>query len=176
MYSLNVNLASSASNGGSSNLLGVESSCTTPKTPEILNSLIAMTNPFDGYTARNIPRIASCPPGGSDTSSSSTGSPLGSPSCTSPPSVQHTCSQLIKEGLKLTIQTKRRNTGRHLENLDSPRNNKMARREEVSSQDYDYDGLFSPGVGVSQTCLYARCLQLESLKSYIRNPFNAKKR
>jgi hypothetical protein len=67
--------------------------------------------------------------------------------------VQHTCSQLIKEGLKLTIQTKRRNTGRHLENLDSPRNNKMARREEVSSQDYDYDDLFSPGVGVSQTIL-----------------------
>lgn len=151
MYNLNVNVASSAAatSGSSSNLLGVESSCTTPKTPEILNSLIAMTNPFDGYTVRNVPRIASCPPGGSDTSSSSTGSPLGSPSCTSPPSVQHTCSQLIKEGLKLTIQTKRRNTGRHLENLDSPRSNKMARREEVSSQDYDYDDLFSPGVGLT---------------------------
>ena len=135
MYNLNVNVASSAAGGSGSNLLGVESSCTTPKTPEILNSLIAMTNPFDGYTVRNVPRIASCPPGGSDTSSSSAGSPLGSPSCTSPPSVQHTCSQLIKEGLKLTIQTKRRNTGRHLENSDSPRNNKMSRREEVSSHD-----------------------------------------
>lgn len=159
MYNLNVNVASSAAatTGSSANLLGVESSCTTPKTPEILNSLMAMTNPFDGYTVRNVPRIASCPPGASDTSSSSTGSPLGSPSCTSPPSVQHTCSQLIKEGLKLTIQTKRRNTGRHLENLDSPRNNKMARREEVSSQDYDYEDLFSPGVGVSQTWFFALC-------------------
>lgn len=135
MYNLNVNVATSAASSSGSNLLGVESSCTTPKTPEILNSLIAMTNPFDGYTVRNVPRIASCPPGGSDTSSSSAGSPLGSPSCTSPPSVQHTCSQLIKEGLKLTIQTKRRNTGRHLESPDCPRSSKMSRREEVSSRD-----------------------------------------
>ena len=136
MYNLNVNVASSAACSSGSNLLGVESSCTTPKTPEILNSLIAMTNPFDGYTVRNVPRIASCPPGGSDTSSSSAGSPLGSPNCNSPPSVQHTCSQLIKEGLKLTIQTKRRNTGRHLENPDLPRNSKMSRRDEVSSHDW----------------------------------------
>ena len=132
MYNLNVNVASSAAGSSGSNLLGVESSCTTPKTPEILNSLIAMTNPFDGYAMRNVPRIASCPPGGSDTSSSSAGSPLGSPSCTSPPSVQHTCSQLIKEGLKLTIQTKRRNTGRHLEDPDAPRGGKMGKRDEVS--------------------------------------------
>ncbi|XP_069687254.1 activating transcription factor 3 isoform X1 [Periplaneta americana] len=144
MY-LNVNVASSAASGSGSNLLSVEGACTTPKTPEILNSLIAMTNPFDGYSVRNVPRIASCPPGGSDTSSSSAGSPLGSPNCTSPPSVQHTCSQLIKEGLKLTIQTKRRNTGRHLESLDSPHHNKLSKREEVSSQSYDYDDPFSPG-------------------------------
>lgn len=135
MYNLNVNVASSAACSSGSNLLGVESSCTTPKTPEILNSLIAMTNPFDGYTVRNVPRIASCPPGGSDTSSSSAGSPLGSPNCNSPPSVQHTCSQLIKEGLKLTIQTKRRNTGRHLENPDLPRNSKMSRRDELTAED-----------------------------------------
>lgn len=147
MYNLNVNVSSSAAGSSGSNLLGVESSCTTPKTPEILNSLIAMTNPFDGYAVRNVPRIASCPPGGSDTSSSSAGSPLGSPSCTSPPSVQHTCSQLIKEGLKLTIQTKRRNTGRHADNPDSPRGSKMSRRDEVSRISY----LFSPSKGLSQT-------------------------
>ena len=149
MYNLNVNVSTSATSGSSSNLLGVESSCTTPKTPEILNSLIAMSNPFDGYV-RNVPRIASCPPGGSDNSSSSAGSPLGSPNGTSPPSVQHTCSQLIKEGLKLTIQTKRRNTGQNLDCLDSPRSSKMARREEVS----DYDDLFSPGLGVSLISIY----------------------
>lgn len=135
MYNLNVNVSSSAAGSSGSNLLGVESSCTTPKTPEILNSLIAMTNPFDGYAMRNVPRVASCPPGGSDTSSSSAGSPLGSPSCTSPPSVQHTCSQLIKEGLKLTIQTKRRNTGRHIDNLDAPRSSKMTRRDELTAED-----------------------------------------
>ncbi|PSN40623.1 hypothetical protein C0J52_09218 [Blattella germanica] len=147
MYNLNVNVSSSAASGSSSNLLSVENSCTTPKTPEILNSLIAMTNPFDGFV-RNVPRIASCPPGGSDNSNSSgEGS---SPTGNSPPSVQHTCSQLIKEGLKLTIQTKRRNTGRHLECLDSPRSNKMARRDEVSSHEFDYEDLFSPGVGESE--------------------------
>lgn len=33
-------------------LLGIDGSslCTTPKTPEILNSLMAMTNPLDNYT------------------------------------------------------------------------------------------------------------------------------
>jgi hypothetical protein len=153
MYNLNVNVASSAAGSSGSNFLGVENSCTTPKTPEILNSLIAMTNPFDGYGMRNVPRIASCPPGGSDTSSSSGGSPLGSPCCNSPPSVQHTCSQLIKEGLKLTIQTKRRNTGRHLENLDAPRGSKMARRDEVSRLSY----LFSPSIRLSQSWVSKLC-------------------
>ncbi|GLH09243.1 Protein of unknown function [Gryllus bimaculatus] len=38
MYNLNVNVAP-----GAAGLLAVEGSCTTPKTPEILNSLIAMT-------------------------------------------------------------------------------------------------------------------------------------
>lgn len=31
------------------NLLAVETACTTPRTPEILNSLIAMTNPLDDF-------------------------------------------------------------------------------------------------------------------------------
>lgn len=69
-------------------LLGVAESGATPRTPEILNSLMSMTNPFDRL------RAAAVSPQ-SDASSS-------------PPSVQTTCSQLIKEGLKLTIQTKRK--------------------------------------------------------------------
>lgn len=36
-----------------SNLLAVETACTTPRTPEILNSLIAMTNPLDDYNYNN---------------------------------------------------------------------------------------------------------------------------
>lgn len=45
MYNLNVSLAAPQ-------LLGVGPStvsCTTPRTPEILNSVIAMTNPMDTY-------------------------------------------------------------------------------------------------------------------------------
>lgn len=41
--SVNVNL------GAVSNLLAAESAASTPRTPEILNSLIAMTNPLDQY-------------------------------------------------------------------------------------------------------------------------------
>ncbi|XP_039293195.1 activating transcription factor 3-like [Nilaparvata lugens] len=104
MYNLNLAGASG------SNLLSVaggESSCTTPRTPEILNSLIAMSNPFDSYRGGTLgPRLASSPPSGSDTNSTCSS---GSPSCVSPPSVQLTCSKLIKEGLRHTLQTKRRN-------------------------------------------------------------------
>ncbi|KAL1138423.1 hypothetical protein AAG570_008487 [Ranatra chinensis] len=53
-----------------------------------------MTNPFDAMRV------------GPDSTSTSGSSVC---STSSPPSVQHTCSQLIKEGLKLTIQTKRKN-------------------------------------------------------------------
>lgn len=41
---VNVNL-----NAAVTNLLAAESACTTPRTPEILNSLIAMSNPLDQY-------------------------------------------------------------------------------------------------------------------------------
>ncbi|XP_063239106.1 activating transcription factor 3-like isoform X2 [Bacillus rossius redtenbacheri] len=145
MYNLNVNV-SSAGNPG---LLAVEGSCsTTPKTPEILNSLMAMSNPFEGLTAGRAPALT--PGSTSDTSCS--GSPLASP--TQPPSVQHTCSQLIKEGLKLTIQTKRRQTGQPLDLLAAGPPPKMARRDEVSHHgghyDDDYDDLYSPGIGESE--------------------------
>ena len=80
MYNLNVNVNPSPT--AAAGLLGVAAAEVTPRTPEIVNSLIAMTNPFEGYTnERSRDR----------TDSTSSGEP-------SPPSVQHTCSQLIKEG------------------------------------------------------------------------------
>ncbi|XP_017086776.1 activating transcription factor 3 [Drosophila eugracilis] len=112
----------------------------TPKTPEILNSLIAMTNPLDNFNyssgtaaavsaavSASAASSASCsaastpvvtvrhfnghPNGQSQDSSHSScsGSPLDSPAGTATtPSVQQTCSRLIKEGLKLSIQSKRK--------------------------------------------------------------------
>lgn len=93
----------------------------TPKTPEIVNSLIAMSNPMDNY---NFSSSSSAAQGISvrsfnslnpqaisqDSSHSScSGSPLDSPAGTATtPSVQQTCSQLIKAGLKLSIQSKRK--------------------------------------------------------------------
>ncbi|KAL6254530.1 hypothetical protein P5V15_014583 [Pogonomyrmex californicus] len=95
MYNLNVNVNPSPT--GTAGLLGVTAAAAevTPRTPEIVNSLIAMTNPFEGYGSGNEKGMRD------RTDSTSSGEP-------SPPSVQHTCSQLIKEGLKLTLQTKRR--------------------------------------------------------------------
>ncbi|XP_075233143.1 activating transcription factor 3 isoform X2 [Lycorma delicatula] len=131
MYKLNM-----SGTGAPGNLLSVtqgESSCTTPRTPEILNSLIAMINPLDSYRggAGTGPRLASSPPSVSDTNSTSSS---GSPSCMSPPSVQHTCSQLIKEGLKHTIQTKRRNHIRPQELINEDIN-KVPRTEELTPED-----------------------------------------
>lgn len=117
MYNLNVDLAASAANAANSLL--VESASNTPRTPEILNSLIAMTNPLDNYnfddTKKHISRNL---PMSSDSNSSSC-SQVESPT-TNPPSVQHTCSQLIKAGLKLTIEQKRKqqSDGEDLLDLD----------------------------------------------------------
>ncbi|KAH8235970.1 hypothetical protein KR032_011624 [Drosophila birchii] len=157
------------SNIPAASLLSIESSglgglgAHTPKTPEILNSLIAMTNPLDNYSfgsaaavaaisasaassAASCSSAASTPivtvrhfnghPNGQvsislmrildvrilniyiylqlhsqDSSHSScSGSPLDSPAggTATTPSVQQTCSRLIKEGLKLSIQSKRK--------------------------------------------------------------------
>lgn len=84
MYNLNVNVNPSPT--GAAGLLGVTAAAeVTPRTPEIVNSLIAMTNPFEGYGSGNERNTRD------RTDSTSSGEP-------SPPSVQHTCSQLIKEG------------------------------------------------------------------------------
>lgn len=43
-FNLNVNVAAHLTPGA---LLGIDGQCSTPRTPEIVNSLIAMGNPFD---------------------------------------------------------------------------------------------------------------------------------
>ncbi|XP_071859197.1 activating transcription factor 3 isoform X2 [Bombus fervidus] len=48
MYNLNLNVNPSPT--AAAGLLGVAAAEVTPRTPEIVNSLIAMTNPFEGYT------------------------------------------------------------------------------------------------------------------------------
>ncbi|BET01031.1 bZIP transcription factor [Nesidiocoris tenuis] len=90
-------------------LLGVpvgEGTGATPRTPEIVNSLMAMTDPFKliraGAGAGGGVRLANSPP------SSNSNSIVAASS--SPPSLQHTRTQLIKEGLKLTIQSKRKSS------------------------------------------------------------------
>ncbi|XP_043461852.1 activating transcription factor 3 [Leptopilina heterotoma] len=115
MYSLNVNVNPSPS--AAAGLLGVAAAEVTPRTPEIVNSLIAMTNPFESYNSEKTR---------DRTDSTSSGEP-------SPPSVQHTCSQLIKEGLKLTLQTKRRAHG------SGDESKKKTRKEDGSADDEEDD-------------------------------------
>ncbi|XP_070491177.1 activating transcription factor 3-like isoform X2 [Chironomus tepperi] len=134
--------------------VGVDFCSNTPRTPEILNSLIAMTNPFEySYTSatsqnQTIPTVSSSNGGSinnlfNDTSpviacklensfiqqqydnnsqsNCSSSSSLESPSTTplhmastfasTTPSLQQTRSQLIKAGVKLLIQNKRKNSG-----------------------------------------------------------------
>uniref|UniRef100_A0A1L8DIC3 Putative activating transcription factor 3 n=1 Tax=Nyssomyia neivai TaxID=330878 RepID=A0A1L8DIC3_9DIPT len=98
MFDLNMGLAGAP-------LLGIDGSgvCTTPRTPEILNSLIDITNPLEySYSSARpsqVSNVDSC------CSDSTLDSPAGQ---TTPPSVQKTCSLLIKAGLKLSIQSKRK--------------------------------------------------------------------
>ncbi|RZB40230.1 proto-oncogene c-Fos protein [Asbolus verrucosus] len=142
MYNLNVNLATSAANAVN-NLL-VESACTTPRTPEILNSLIAMTNPLDSFSFGNSAAKTSTKPptNTSSDSNSSSSSQVESPT-TNPPSVQQTCSQLIKAGLKLSIEQKRKHQsdGEDLLDLDKC---KRIKKNECSESEEDrnkQDGL-----------------------------------
>lgn len=147
MYNLNVNLATTAANAVN-NLL-VESTCTTPRTPEILNSLIAMTNPLDNFAFANhhnnnnnnnngtstTKKVLKPPTNTSSDSNSSCSSQIESPT-TNPPSVQQTCSQLIKAGLKLSIEQKRKiqSDGEDLLDLDKC---KRIKRNECSESEDD---------------------------------------
>lgn len=136
MYNLNVNLAATAATAANSLL--VESGGTTPRTPEILNSLIAMTNPLDNYHfGDDAPRMANMLPltGTSSDSNSSSSSQVESPVGNNPPSVQHTCSQLIKAGLKLTIEQKRKQQGDGEDLLDLDTVKRV--RSECSESDDD---------------------------------------
>lgn len=141
MYNLNVNLAQSAANAVNS-LLSVDNACTTPRTPEILNSLIAMTNPLDNYTFGDEPpkTTRSGPPTTmSNDSNSSSCSQLESPT-TTPPSIQHTCSQLIKAGLKLSIEQKRKYNSESEDLLDLDYC-KRIKKSESESDEKKYDGV-----------------------------------
>lgn len=147
MYNLNVNLAASAASAVN-NLLAVETGCTTPRTPEILNSLIAMTNPLD-YTFGDEPKTGSGPPASvSSDSNSSSCSQMESPTGSAPLSIQHTCSQLIKAGLKLSIEQKRKlqSDGDDFLDLDKC---KRVKKSECSESEEDKN---HSGSGVS-TCI-----------------------
>ncbi|XP_059610442.1 activating transcription factor 3 isoform X2 [Phlebotomus argentipes] len=128
MFDLNVGLAGAP-------LLGVDGSgvCTTPRTPEILNSLIDITNPLEySYSSARpsqVSNVDSC------CSDSTLDSPAGQ---TTPPSVQKTCSLLIKAGLKLSIQSKRKMSGGSGgDSSGGEPSGKLAKKEENTS---DEDG------------------------------------
>ncbi|KAL4715598.1 hypothetical protein ACJJTC_006177 [Scirpophaga incertulas] len=124
--SVNVNLSTAMMN-----LLSAETNTTTLRTPEIVNDVITMTNPLDQYNYND--KISSFKPGsGNDSNSSmSNGSSATSPASGTPPSIQKTCSDLIKAGLKLSIESKRKMSG-----SDTDGGYKRPKKEE-SDEDYD---------------------------------------
>ncbi|KAG6450199.1 proto-oncogene c-Fos [Manduca sexta] len=103
--SVNVNLSAAVIN-----MLTAETATTTLRTPEIVNDVITMTNPLDQY---NYDKSSSFKGGsGNDSNSSmSNSSSATSPASSTPPSIQKTCSELIKAGLKLSIESKRKMSG-----------------------------------------------------------------
>ncbi|XP_044748037.1 activating transcription factor 3 [Coccinella septempunctata] len=136
MYNLNISLAETAAHAAN-NLL-IETNGPTPRTPEILNSLIAMTNPLDNYFGDGSHKVKNGPPTNVSTdSNSSSSSQLESPTANNPPSVQHTCSQLIKAGLKLTIEQKRKLQQDCDDFLDLDKLPKRPRKTECSESEED---------------------------------------
>ncbi|XP_013793890.2 cyclic AMP-dependent transcription factor ATF-3-like [Limulus polyphemus] len=81
-----------------------------PQTPDVLSALIEMPNPPEAPTSYvlNSPPQSLLSPSSPSTSSCS----IPSPTVSRPPSVQATMSLLVKEGLKMTIQTKRKIQGK----------------------------------------------------------------
>ncbi|XP_063364952.1 activating transcription factor 3 [Cydia amplana] len=126
-YNLSVNVNLSASVIG---LLTAESANTTLRTPEIVNDLITMTNPLDQYNySEKTSGFKSA--SGNDSNSSLSNSSATSPASGTPPSIQKTCSELIKAGLKLSIESKRKMSG-----SDTDLGVKRMKRED-SDEDYD---------------------------------------
>ncbi|GJQ86077.1 hypothetical protein Trydic_g10046 [Trypoxylus dichotomus] len=142
MYNLNVNLATTAAAPGAvNNLLMVETGGTTPRTPEILNSLMAMTNPLDNYNFNDdVLKLGEKKPfmtaSTSSDSNSSSCSQLESPT-NGPTSVQQTCSQLIKAGLKLSIEQKRKFQSDGEDILDLDKCSKRIKKNECSESEED---------------------------------------
>ncbi|XP_022118981.2 activating transcription factor 3 [Pieris rapae] len=132
--SVNVNL-----NAAMINLLAAENAgnATTLRTPEIVNDLITMTNPLDQYNYdKNSNFRNMC--GNDSNSSMSNGSSATSPASGTPPSIQKTCSELIKAGLKLSIESKRKLSG-----SDTDGGIKRMKRED-SDDDYDSSNTQTP--------------------------------
>ncbi|XP_060804026.1 activating transcription factor 3 [Amyelois transitella] len=125
--SVNVNL-----NAAMINLLSVETpNTTTLHTPEIVNDVITMTNPLDQYNYNEKNSSFKSMSGNDSNSSMSNGSSATSPASGTPPSIQKTCSELIKAGLKLSIESKRKMSG-----SDTDMGIKRMKKEE-SDEDYD---------------------------------------
>ncbi|XP_050677486.1 protein c-Fos isoform X1 [Leptidea sinapis] len=124
--SVNLNLSAAMMN-----LLAAENGGTTTlRTPEIVNDLITMTNPLDQYNYDKNSNFKSIS-GNDSNSSMSNGSSATSPASGTPPSIQKTCSELIKAGLKLSIESKRKMSG-----SDTDVGVKRMKRED-SDEDYD---------------------------------------
>lgn len=126
----------------------------TPRTPEIVNSLIAMTNPLDfmcggdnngiNYGATSMKRFyANSASSDSNSSSSSQESRTGGGHHirinafppTPAPSIQQTCSQLIKAGLKLSIEQKRKLQSDNEDLVDLNKIKRIKRNESESEED-----------------------------------------
>lgn len=190
MY-LNVNLAANASNAGGDSAAG---SCTTPRTPDILNLLAGApfdnlgsfggTRPTPSFESYFPPTSTSLAPGTSGliatTAVASTpGDGPSSPGehasssfsslsslCSSPatpstppgnglPSIQNTRTYLIKEGLKLTIQSKRLASGRG--SLDSDQLMKKPLKDEVTHEIFDFEKTDA------ENCLLVRFVRMGQL-------------
>ncbi|XP_017770385.1 PREDICTED: activating transcription factor 3 [Nicrophorus vespilloides] len=135
MYNLNINMATSAGNPVN-NLLAVENNCTTPRTPEILNSLIAMTtNPLDNYNFGDVAPKKFHPNNMSSDSNSSSCSQESRTPTNVFSSVQQTCSQLIKAGLKLSIEQKRKLQSDSEDLLDLDKVKRIKKNESESEED-----------------------------------------
>ncbi|XP_026330695.1 transcription factor kayak-like isoform X2 [Hyposmocoma kahamanoa] len=127
-YNLSVNVNLSAA---MINFLSTENnSSTTLRTPEIVNDVITMTNPLDQYNYNKNSAFKSGS-GNDSNSSMSNGSSATSPASGTPPSIQKTCSELIKAGLKLSIESKRKMSG-----SDTDGTVKRMKRED-SDDEYD---------------------------------------
>ncbi|KAI5646161.1 bZIP transcription factor domain-containing protein [Phthorimaea operculella] len=126
-YNLSVNLSAAMINLLAAETPGAAGS--TLRTPEIVNDVITMTNPLDQYS---YDKNSAFKPTSNDSNSSMSNSSATSPaSSTTPPSIQKTCSELIKAGLKLSIESKRKMSG-----SDTDGTVKRMKRED-SDDDYD---------------------------------------